>query len=107
MKDMKMIVADQTQPDPSRFLVLAKLVLDNCGDILWDVLEEFHDSEGRKTQKFIRTLCTKGEFSDDEMLEFRCYLIDELRIIEALKGHEYASEEAGYAELLALSNARC
>ena len=107
MKDMKMIVADQTQPDPARFLVLAKLVLDNCGDILWDVLEEFHDSEGRKTQKFIRTLCTKGEFSDHEMLEFRCYLMDELRIIEALKGHEYASEEAGYAELLALSKARC
>ena len=107
MKDMKMIVADQTQPDPSRFLVLAKLVLDNCGDILWDVLEEFHDSEGRKTQKFIRSILTKGEFSDDEMLEFRCYLLDELRIIEALKGHEYASEEAGYAELLALSKARC
>jgi hypothetical protein len=107
MKDMKMIVADQTQPDPSRFLVLAKLVLDNCGDILWDVLEEFHDSEGRKTQKFIRSILTKGEFSDDQMLEFRCYLLDELRIIEALKGHEYASEEAGYAELLALSKARC
>jgi hypothetical protein len=107
MKDMKMIVADQTQPDPSRFLVLAKLVLDNCGDILWDVLEEFHDSEGRKTQKFIRSILTKGEFSDDQMLEFRCYLLDELRIIEALKGHEYASEEAGYAEILALSKARC
>jgi hypothetical protein len=107
MKDMKMIVADQTQPDPSRFLVLAKLVLDNCGDILWDVLEEFHDSEGRKTQKFIRSILTKGEFSDNQMLEFRSYLLDELRIIEALKGHEYASEEAGYAEILALSKARC
>ena len=106
MKDMKMKI-DNCQPDPTRFLVLAKLVLDNCGDILWDVLEEFHDSEGRKTQKFIRTLSTKGEFSDSEMTEFRSYLCDELRIIEALKGHEYASEEAGYAELLALSKARC
>jgi|Laugresbdmm110dd_1035094.scaffolds.fasta_scaffold10022_3 hypothetical protein len=106
MKDMKMKTVDQNQPDPVRFLDLAKAVLDNCGDILWDVLEEFHDSEGRKTQKFIRSILTKGEFSDSQITEFRSYLCDELRIIEALKGHEYASEEAGYAELLALSKAR-
>ena len=38
---MKMKIVDQNQPDPVRFLDLAKAVLDNCGDILWDVLEEF------------------------------------------------------------------
>lgn len=98
MKDMKM----KTEIDTAEFLVLAKLVLDNCGDCIWDVLEEFHKSEGCKTQKFIRTLCTKGEFPDSEMAEFRDWLYDCLQIIESQKGHDYASFDAGYDDLVAL-----
>lgn len=98
MKDMKM----KTEIDTARFLDIAKLALDNCGDILWDVLEEFHDSEGRKTQKYIRKFVTKGEFSNSEMREFRDWLYDCLQIIESQKGREYASEEAGYDDLVAL-----
>ena len=98
MKDMKM----KTEIDTARFLDFAKLVLDNCGDCLWDVLEEFHESEGRKTQKYIRKFVTKGEFPNSEMKEFRDWLYDCLQIIESQKGHEYASEEAGYDDLVAL-----
>jgi hypothetical protein len=98
MKDMKM----KTEIDTARFLNLAKLVLDNCGDSLWDVLEEFHPENGKKTQKFIRTLSTRGEFPDSEMNEFRSWLYDCLRDIESQRGYEYASEEAGYDALVAL-----
>ena len=101
MKDMKM----KTEVDTDRFLRLSKLVLDNCGDILWDVLQEFHDSEGRKTQKYIRKYVTKGEFSDSEMAEFRSWLYDCFGIIDSQKGREYASEEAGYDDLVALVSA--
>ena len=98
MKDMKM----KTEIDTAEFLPLAKLVLDNCGDCLWDVLEEFHESEGRKTQKFIRTLCTRGEFPNSDMKAFRNWLYESLDIIRSQKGYEYASEEAGYDDLVAL-----
>ena len=92
----------KTEVDTVRFLRIAKLALDNCGDILWDVVEEFHKSEGCKTQKFIRKYITKGEFSDSEMREFRDWLYECREIIESQKGREYSSEEAGYADLVAL-----
>lgn len=95
----------KTEIDTARFLDIAKLVSENCGGILWDALEEFHKSEGCKTQKFIRKYVTKGEFSDSEMAEFRNWLYDCLGIIEEQKGYEYSSEEAGYDDLVALVSA--
>jgi hypothetical protein len=102
MKDMKMKNVN-FEPIPVCFLKLAVTVLDNFGDSIGECLKGFRTSE---TQKFIRTFLTKGEFSDSKMIEFRSYLCDEYRIIEALKGTDYASKESGFADLLALSKAR-
>ena len=99
MKDMKM----KTEIDTARFLNLAKLVLDNCGDSLWDVLEEFHPENGKKTQKFIRKYSTENEVTHFKVGEFIDWLQDCIEIIESQKGIQYAEEEAGYDDLVSVA----
>ena len=95
----------KTEIDTARFLDIAKLVLDNCGGILWDALDASLEQNDCQTQKFIRTLSTEGEFSDSEMNEFIEWLQDCLYDIQSDKGIQYGEEEANYADLVALVSA--
>jgi len=97
MKDMKM----KTDIDTANFLALAKILLDNCGNV-WDVLDDCLEQNDFRTQKFIRTLSTEGEFPDSEMNEFIEWLQECLDAIESDKGIQYGEEEAGYDDLVAL-----
>jgi hypothetical protein len=99
MKDMKM----KTEIDTARFLVLAKALLDNCGNHLWDVLDDCLEDNGFKTQKFIRKYSTENELPHFKVGEFIDWLQDCIEIIESQKGIQYAEEEAGYDDLVSVA----
>lgn len=92
----------KTEIDTARFLDIAKLVLNNCGGSLWDALDDCLKQNNCQTQKFIRTLSTKGEFPNSEMNEFIEWLQECLYAIESDKGIQYGEWEAGYDDLVAL-----
>lgn len=92
----------KTDIDTAKFLNLAKIVLDNCGNSVWDALDDCLEQNDCQTQKFIRTLSTKGEFPDSEMNEFIEWLQECLYAIESDKGIQYGEEEACYDDLVAL-----